>query len=305
MDLPKQVSIVEVGPRDGFQNISTFVETEDKINIIKSLATAGLKRIEVTSFVNPKWISQMKDAKDVVKQLKDEDLDMDLIALVPNRKGAENAIDSGVDTIGFVVSVSDAHNKANVNRTVDESFKDFLDLVEEYPNSTFRLCLATVFGCPFDEKIDLERVSNIINIARSKGVSEILLADTIGVANPLQMHKILSDIKKQVGTQNITLHIHDTRGMGMANILVALELGYTSIETSIAGLGGCPFAPGAAGNVATEDLVNMLNGMNIQHNVDLELLKKSLELIKDNVDAPITSHMGSIFSNEKLDKNPC
>jgi hydroxymethylglutaryl-CoA lyase len=305
MDLPKQVSIVEVGPRDGFQNISTFVETEDKINIIKSLATAGLKRIEVTSFVNPKWIPQMKDAKDVVKQLKDEDLDMDLIALVPNRKGAENAIDSGVDTIGFVVSVSDAHNKANVNRTVDESFKDFLDLVEEYPNSTFRLCLATVFGCPFDEKIDLERVSNIINIARSKGVSEILLADTIGVANPLQMHKILSDIKKQVGTENITLHIHDTRGMGMANILVALELGYTSIETSIAGLGGCPFAPGAAGNVATEDLVNMLNGMNIQHNVDLELLKKSLELIKDNVDAPITSHMGSIFSNEKLDKNPC
>lgn len=303
MKLPKQVSVVEVGPRDGFQNIDTFIETKDKLDIIKSLAKSGVKRIEVTSFVNPKWIPQMGDAQEVVKSIKDEGLDIDVIALVPNRRGAENAIAANVDTIGFVVSVSEAHNKANVNRTVEESFKEFIELVEEHPDNNFRLCLATVFGCPFNEKIDLTRVSNLINQAREKGVNEILLADTIGVANPLQMHEIISDIKEEVGTENITLHIHDTRGMGMANILVALELGYTSIETSIAGLGGCPFAPGAAGNVATEDLVNMLNGMDIGHGIDLESLKETLKLIDDNVEAPITSHMGSILLNEKDECN--
>lgn len=299
MNLPSKVEIVEVGPRDGFQIIKTPIATEHKLEIIDSLAKAGCDKIEVTSFVNPKWIPQMFDSKEVCRECADKkDRGYEVLVLCPNRKGVENAIASGAEVVSVVISVSEAHNKANVNRTVEESFLEFEQMIKDFPQIKFRLDLATVFGCPFGEKIRPERVAELISRARKAGCHKIMLADTVGVGNPKQVESILRSVKEQVGTEDIILHIHDTRGMGLANMLVALELGYTTYETAIAGLGGCPFAPGAAGNVATEDFVNMLNGMGIEHNLNLDKLNEALDLVEKYVDSKINSHMYSVYKSK-------
>lgn len=299
MNLPEKVEIIEVGPRDGFQNVKTPIETRHKLEIINALSESGFNKIEITSFVNPKWIPQMFDSKEVCRTCaKDKMRKYEILTLCPNRRGVENAIAAGAEVVSIVISVSEAHNKANVNRTVEESFCDFEKMIKEFPNIKFRLDLATVFGCPFGEEIKIERVLELINRARRAGCLEIMLADTIGVANPKQVYEILSVIKKEIGTENIILHMHDTRGMGLANMLVAMELGYTTFETAIAGLGGCPFAPGAAGNVATEDFVNMLNEMGISHNIDINKLYNALDLVDKYVDANITSRMSSVHASK-------
>lgn len=300
MNLPKKVQIVEVGPRDGFQNIKTFIETKHKLEIIDSLEKAGCDKIEITSFVNPKWIPQMIDSKEVCETcVKKKNRKYEIIVLCPNKKGIENAVSSGAKVISVVISVSEAHNKANVNRTVAESFNELEEMVYKYPYIKFRLDLATVFGCPFGEEIKPERVSELIERAKKLGIDEIMLADTVGLGNPVLVENILKQVKKQVGTDDIILHIHDTRGMGLANMLIALQLGFSIFETSIGGLGGCPFAPGAAGNVATEDFVNMLNGMGIAHNIHLEKLYNSLDLINQYVDVKINnSHMYSVYKSK-------
>ena len=300
MNLPKKVQIVEVGPRDGFQNIKTFIETKHKLEIIDSLEKAGCDKIEITSFVNPKWIPQMIDSKEVCETcVKKKDRKYEIIVLCPNKKGIENAVSSGAKVISVVISVSEAHNKANVNRSVAESFNELEEMVYKYPYIKFRLDLATVFGCPFGEEIKSERVSELIERAKKLGINEIMLADTVGLGNPALVENILKQVKKQVGTDGIILHIHDTRGMGLANMIIALQLGFSIFETSIGGLGGCPFAPGAAGNVATEDFVNMLNGMGIAHNIHLEKLYNSLDLINQYVDVKINnSHMYSVYKSK-------
>ncbi|WP_462427688.1 hydroxymethylglutaryl-CoA lyase [Fusobacterium varium] len=300
MNLPKKVQIVEVGPRDGFQNIKTFIETKHKLEIIDSLEKAGCDKIEITSFVNPKWIPQMIDSKEVCETcVKKKDRKYEIIVLCPNKKGIENAVSSGAKVISVVISVSEAHNKANVNRSVAESFNELEEMVYKYPYIKFRLDLATVFGCPFGEEIKSERVSELIERAKKLGINEIMLADTVGLGNPALVENILKQVKKQVGTDGIILHIHDTRGMGLANMLIALQLGFSIFETSIGGLGGCPFAPGAAGNVATEDFVNMLNGMGIAHNIHLEKLYNSLDLINQYVNVKINnSHMYSVYKSK-------
>jgi len=300
MNLPKKVQIVEVGPRDGFQNIKTFIETKHKLEIIDSLEKAGCDKIEITSFVNPKWIPQMVDSKEICETcVKKKDRKYEIIVLCPNKKGIENAVSSGAKVISVVISVSEAHNKANVNRSVAESFDELEEMVYKYPYIKFRLDLATVFGCPFGEEIKPERVSELIERAKRLGINEIMLADTVGLGNPVLVENILTQVKKQVGTDGIILHIHDTHGMGLANMLIALQLGFSIFETSIGGLGGCPFAPGAAGNVATEDFVNMLNGMGINHNIHLEKLYNSLDLINQYVDVKINnSHMYHVYKSK-------
>jgi hydroxymethylglutaryl-CoA lyase len=301
MLLPEKINIIEVGPRDGFQNIDTFIETNKKIEIIISLIDAGAKKIEVTSFVSPKWIPQLKDATEVIAEIKDYCSDVELIALAPNSKGVNDSISAGVDLINYVLSISEAHNKANVNRTVDESFSNFVNLVNKYPKQKFRLSIATIFGCPFGDYIDINKVCTMIETVRKIGVDEVLLADTIGVANPVQVENILSTIKNLLGTQNITLHFHDTRGMGLANSLTAMQLGFTDFETSIGGLGGCPYAPGAAGNIATEDMVNMLDSMGIMSTYKINKLAQSLKLINKNVNKTISSHMSAILLSKSND----
>lgn len=298
---PKNINIVEVGPRDGFQNIKEFIETDKKLEIIRKIGDSGFKRIEVTSFVNPKWVPQMKDASTIVRTLKEERPDYEIIALAPNPKGSLNAIEAGVDLVNYVISVSEAHNKANVNRTVAESLKELFEVSKNNPEK-FRVSLPTVFGCPFNEKIDYDKVVKIMKEIREAGIREIVLADTIGTSNPKQMREVLRFIKSEIGVEDITIHIHNTRGLGLANVLVGIEEGYTEFETSIGGLGGCPFAPGAAGNIPTEDLLNMLNSMDIETGINEEKFYGALEDVNKFVPQDISSSMWRVFNSKKIEE---
>ena len=257
MNFPKEVKIVEVGPRDGFQSIKEWIPTKLKLEVITSLFEANLKNMEITSFVHPKAIPQMKDAKDVVKEVLDKYNDVEMIALVPNFVGAETAWKGGVKQITYVISASERHNMENVRRTIEESFAELASLKDQIPDLKIKLDIATVFGCPFLGDIPVKQVFQMIDNGIAIGVDEICLCDTIGIANPKQVDDILTQIKVRYPDRVFSLHLHDTRGMGLANTLVALQKGITIFESAIGGLGGCPFAPGAAGNIATEDLVFM------------------------------------------------
>ena len=296
MNLPERATIIEVGPRDGFQNVKDFIETEDKVEIIKKMIDGGIKKIEVTSFVHPKWIPQTKDAAQVVKEIKEyaKGKDVELIALVPNKYGAIKAREAGVDTITYVISASMAHNKANVNRTIDESFLELEEIAGDLGGMDLRLGIATTFGCPFDEDVPVSRIIEMAERGLRMGAKSILLADTIGSADPLMVKRILSQTVKHLDPGKLVIHFHDTRGMALVNTMVALEEGITSFESAAGGLGGCPFAPGAAGNVATEDLLNMLHSMGVETGVSYSGVMDVVELIKKSVNSPIVSHMSKL-----------
>jgi len=290
--LPSHVILNEVGPRDGFQNVATFIPTNDKIAIIDSLIAAGLKNFELTSFVSPKAIPQLADSSDVCRTIIEKyDDKINASALVPNLKGAQSAWNAGIREVACVISVSLAHNKANINRTHEESLAELTRIVESLPGMKVRVDLATAFACPFEGWTPVESVYILTEKVMQLGIRDIVLADTIGVATPDRVFQLSAGIKQKFPTINFSLHIHDTRGMGLANTLSGLTAGITTYETSIAGLGGCPFAPGAAGNTATEDMVNMLSGMNIDTGVSLEKLIATVQLVTEKVDAKTNSHM--------------
>ncbi len=290
--LPSQVSITEVGPRDGFQNVKTFIPTEDKIAIIESLIAAGIKNFELTSFVSPKAIPQLADAADVCHTILSKyGNQINGSALVPNLRGAQSAWDAGIREVACVISVSPSHNRANINRTHDESIADLAKMIESLPGMTVRVDLATAFACPFEGWIQPEAVGALAERINQLGVKKIVLADTIGVATPDRVYALSTYMKTKFPKISFALHLHDTRGMGLSNTLAGLMAGITAFETSIAGLGGCPFAPGAAGNTATEDMVNMLRDMNIATGVSREKLIEVIGLVAEKVDAPINSHL--------------
>ncbi len=290
--MPTAVTLNEVGPRDGFQNVATFIPTSDKIAIIDSLVAAGLKDFELTSFVSPKAIPQLADAAEVCRTVIGKYGDkINASALVPNLKGAQSAWESGVREVACVISVSASHNKANINRSHEESLAELAKIVESLPDMKVRVDLATAFACPFEGWTPIESVYTLTEKVVQLGISNIVLADTIGVATPDRVFQLSAGIRQKFPAISFSLHIHDTRGMGLANTLSGLTAGITTFETSIAGLGGCPFAPGAAGNTATEDLVNMLSGMNIETGVNLEKLISTVQLVTEKVDAKTNSHM--------------
>ena len=290
--MPTAVTLNEVGPRDGFQNVATFIPTSDKIAIIDSLVAAGLKDFELTSFVSPKAIPQLADAAEVCRTVIGKYGDkINASALVPNLKGAQSACESGVREVACVISVSASHNKANINRSHEESLAELAKIVESLPDMKVRVDLATAFACPFEGWTPIESVYTLTEKVVQLGISNIVLADTIGVATPDRVFQLSAGIRQKFPAISFSLHIHDTRGMGLANTLSGLTAGITTFETSIAGLGGCPFAPGAAGNTATEDLVNMLSGMNIETGVNLEKLISTVQLVTEKVDAKTNSHM--------------
>ncbi|MBS7526073.1 hydroxymethylglutaryl-CoA lyase [Fusibacter paucivorans] len=303
----KDVSITEVGPRDGFQNIKTFIETEDKLEIIRRMIDSGVKHLEVTSFVHPKWVPQMRDAETVVSSIRTYAAakNLELIALVPNKFGALKAKAAGVDAITYVISVSEAHNKANVNRTIDESFEAFKGIVGEMGKVKIRLALATTFGCPFNEVVPVERIVSIAERGLRAGADKVILADTIGVADPMKVERILKAVTAQIDPSKLIVHFHDTRGMALANTLVALNAGIRNFEAASGGLGGCPFAPGAAGNVAMEDLLNMLHAMGYQTSISPEGIAHVVEAIAQKVDAPIISHMSKLGSCDMAAEGTC
>lgn len=293
----KSVEILEVCPRDGFQNVKDFIETEDKIKIVKKLIDANFKRIELGSFVSPKAIPQMADTKEVVFAAKEyaKGKDVKFVALVPNARGVENAIASGVDQITYVISVSESHNKANVNRTVKESMDQYETLIKEYKDQVdFRLGLATTFGCPFGDEVSIDKIKEMCKWAFDLGTVEILMADTVGLGNPKKVADIMGVLVNDFGPDRFVMHLHDTRGLALANTLTAMRYGVSKFESATGGLGGCPFAPGASGNAATEDLYYMLSEMGIETDLDIERVYEAIDLIKETVKADIVSHLAPL-----------
>lgn len=288
MTLPKSVTIVEVGPRDGLQNEAHFVPTDQKIELIHCLAETGLKRIEITSFVHPKAIPQLQDSEEIVKRIKRKE-GVVYSTLVPNEKGLERAMAAGVEEIGLFVSASEAHNQKNVRMSIADSLKGFRNISEKALANGIRMrgYVVTAFGCPYEGRIPLEKVEFIIDEYKALGVHEIALGDTTGMANPFMVSQMVERIKPRMGMTGLALHFHDTRGAALANILAALQEGVTVFDGSIGGLGGCPYAQGASGNVATEDLVNMLEEMGIKTGIDLPKLidcaKYAGEIIKKDL----------------------
>ncbi len=273
MTLPKRVTICEVGTRDGFQIEPDFIPTELKVEVVNRLTEAGLPRIEVTSFVHPRVVPALRDAEAVMARIARRPGTV-YAALVPNEKGAARAIDAGVDQIHTVVSASESHNLANVNMTIGESL-DRLRAVAELARRAGKPLIAgisTSFGCPFEGAVPLRQVEWIVARLAEMGARGISLADTTGVANPLQVTRALEHLMPRFPAIEWGLHTHDTRAMAIPNILAALALGVTCFDASIGGLGGCPFAPGASGNVCTEDLVHCLQGMEIETGIDLDQL---------------------------------
>lgn len=272
-NLPRRVTIYEVGPRDGLQNESRMVPTADKVAFIDGLAGTGLSIIEITSFVSPKWIPQLADNKEVARAVSRRP-GVAFSALVPNRRGLDDAISAGMRQVAVFISASETHNKKNVNKTIDETLKAFDDVVGPALDAGLevRAYLSTVFGCPYEGDVAPEASVRLTRTLLDMGVYQVSISDTIGVANPAQVEQVLGQIIDAVGTAPLAVHFHDTQGTALANCSVALTCGITTIDASVGGLGGCPYAPGASGNLATEDVVSMLHGMGIETGVDLDKL---------------------------------
>lgn len=300
MNLPAAVEITEVGPRDGFQNIQAWIPTQVKIDIIEGLMECGLKRIEITSFVHAKAIPQLADAAEVLTTIKRRHRDgITCATLVPNFFGAQRAVELGADEIIFVISASERHNLENTKQTVAQSLFELARVCRIKGNGLIRLAVATAFNCPFVGAVPSENVGSLIDAGMAAGVDEVTLADTIGTAHPLQVDSLLEKLIPRYGS-GFVLHLHDTHGMGLANVLTCLNKGITRYETALGGLGGCPFAPGAAGNIATEDLVNMLHAMNIKTGVDLTKLVDLVRAAAVSLPTDLFGHMLRTRS-----ENPC
>jgi hydroxymethylglutaryl-CoA lyase len=268
-----RASVYEVSPRDGLQNERATVPLRAKLRLIDALVSAGLERIEITSFVSPRWIPQLADADEVAEHAKAPP-GVAFSALCPNRKGLERALAAGIREIAVFLSASETHNKKNVNKTVDETLAEFVETVSGARAAGLRVrgYVSTVWGCPYEGSIDPKRAIAIAKRLIELGCYQVSLGDTIGVGTPRQTERILRMAIGELGAAQIAMHMHDTRGTALANVLVGLELGVRDFDASVGGLGGCPYAPGAAGNLATEDLVYMLHGMGIATGIDLERL---------------------------------
>ncbi|WP_096225338.1 hydroxymethylglutaryl-CoA lyase [Geobacillus sp. FJAT-46040] len=287
---PAKVTIKEVGPRDGLQNEASPIATADKIAWINLLSETGLSYIEVTSFVHPKWIPQLADAVEVAAGIRRK-AGVTYAALVPNEKGLERALGAGVDEVGVFMSASETHNQKNINKTIAATFPVLEAVVQtaKQAGKTVRGYVSTVFGCPYEGAVAVDQVLMVADRLLAMGVDELSLGDTIGVATPKQVEEVLAIVLRRFPADRIAMHFHDTRGTALANILVSMEMGITTFDSSLGGLGGCPYAPGASGNVATDDLVYMLHGMGIETGIDVEQLTKAALFIRDKIGRPLSS----------------
>jgi hydroxymethylglutaryl-CoA lyase len=284
MRLPDRVTLCEVGTRDGFQIEPEFIPTDAKVEVVDLLSAAGLPRIEVTSFVHPKAVPQLRDAETVMARITRRP-GTRYAALVPNDKGAVRAVDAGVDAIHTVLSASESHNLANVNMTIAESVEKLGAVIEVARRAKVHVgCgISTSFGCPFEGDVPLAQLENVVRRLVDIGARAIGLADTTGMANPRQVSRVLEHLMPRFAGVEWTLHTHDTRAMAIPNILAAMECGVTNFDASIGGLGGCPFAPGASGNVCTEDLVHCLHAMDVATGIDLDRLLAASRRVQEIV----------------------
>ncbi|WP_248927165.1 hydroxymethylglutaryl-CoA lyase [Paenibacillus hamazuiensis] len=290
MNWPQHVKVKEVGPRDGLQNESVFVPTEHKIAWIDRLSSAGFDYIEVTSFVSPKWIPQLADAIQVARGITRKP-GVIYAALVPNMRGLELALEAGVDEAAVFMSASETHNRKNINKPVADTFPILREVVNEARSAgkSVRGYVSTVFGCPYEGKVDIDRVVRVADELFAMEIGEISLGDTIGAANPRQVEAVLEQLLRRYPAERLALHYHDTRGTALANILVSMNMGITRFDASAGGLGGCPYAPGASGNMATEDLVYCLREMEIETGVDFEKLMDAARYIQEQIGRTLPS----------------
>ena len=288
MRIPDRVTICEVGTRDGFQIEPDFIPTEVKVEIVDLLSAAGLPRIEVTSFVHPKAVPQLRDAETVMARIERRP-GTRYAALVPNDKGAVRAVDAGVDAIHTVVSASESHNLANVNMTIAESLDKLRAVMQVATRAKVHVgCgISTSFGCPFEGDVPLPQLESVVRRLVDMGARAIGLADTTGMANPRQVSRVLEHLMPRFAGVEWTLHTHDTRAMAIPNILAAMACGVTNFDASIGGLGGCPFAPGASGNVCSEDLVHCLHAMDVATGIDLDRLLAASRRVQDVIGRPL------------------
>lgn len=299
---PSKVEIVEVGSRDGLQNLPDFISTNIKMELIQRLAAAGVKKMEVTSFVHPKAIPQMADDAKVAEYAVQnaEQWGITPFALVPNLRGAQSAYAAGIRNVNYVISVSEAHNKANINRTVQASLEELDNILGALPDLKVNLSMATAFGCPFNGGVPTDDILGLIQNVVDRGIKEVTLCDTIGVANPVQTTGVITSVQKAFPELSIGIHMHDTHGMGLSNALMAISLGVTRIETAVGGLGGCPFAPGAAGNMATEDLNNMLVRMGIGTGINPVKYEEVVSFVQESIQASLLSHLSRTRSYQEF-----
>ncbi|KAL1115863.1 hypothetical protein AAG570_006152, partial [Ranatra chinensis] len=297
---PRKVRIVEVGPRDGLQNEPTNVPTPVKVELIERLANAGLRNIEVTSFVSPKWVPQMGDHKEVMQSIPRRP-DVTYSVLVPNIKGLEAAIASGAKEIAVFGSASEAFSQKNINCSIEESITRFREVARAAIDRGLRVrgYVSCVCGCPYEGRVPPARVASVAKSLYDAGCYEISLGDTIGVGTPGSMAAMLDEVVKVVPVERLAVHCHDTYGQALPNILVALQKGISVVDSSVAGLGGCPYARGASGNVSTEDLVYMLNGMGVQTGVDLDKLLEAGRFICGALGRSNESKVGRAMSAKK------
>lgn len=288
--LPQRVTIVEVGPRDGLQNEKSIVPTETKIAFVDALSAAGHRVIEVSAFVSPTWVPQMADASDVVKGITRRD-GVRYTALVPNLAGLARARAAGLGEVAIFAAASETFSKRNINQTIEESLASYRDVCDSARTSGIRVrgYLSTCFGCPFEGAVAPARVAEVAARILELGVFEVAISDTIGVAHPGQIADVLDQVTKDVPLAQLALHLHDTRGTALANVLAGLQYGVTTFDSSAGGLGGCPYAPGAAGNLATEDLLYMLDGLGIETGVSLDGVVAASRLLTRSIDHALPS----------------
>ena len=286
----KRINIDEIGPRDGFQNVDVFIPTEIKLRIIDGIVASNINRIQLTSFVSPRAIPQMKDAAEVATACLKKYPEKKFYALVPNLHGAENAAQCGLKEVSAVISVSESHNIANVRKTLAESFNQLKEMVATFPKVHIILDAATAFGCPVEGVTSYDKLKSYMQRAQDLGIDTSTVCDTIGIAHPNQVKEYFNRLQEDFPMMTFRTHIHDTRNMGMINTLTAIECGITDVELSIGGLGGCPFAEGASGNTSTEDFVYMLHELGYETGVDFDKLLETAKFVKEHVPGDFSGH---------------
>ena len=290
MSRPARVTVVEVGPRDGLQNEATAIGTPQKVEFVDRLSAASLPVIEVSAFVSPRWVPQMADAVDVFAGITRRP-EIRYTALVPNLAGLERARGAGVDEVAIFAASSESFSRRNINTSIDESLDTYREVCARAAelNLRVRAYLSTAFGCPFEGAVSPSRVAHIASALIAMGAFEVSVSDTIGIAHPGQVPQVVGAVAERIALDRIALHFHDTRGTALANVLTALDLGIATFDASAGGLGGCPFAPGATGNLATEDLVYMLSGLEIETGIALDALLAASAFIEPHVGHPLPS----------------
>ena len=290
MRVPARVTVVEVGPRDGLQNEKALVATADKVGFVDRLTAAGHAVIEVSAFVSPKWVPQMADAREVFAAITRKP-GVRYTALVPNRAGLERAIAAGVTEVAIFAAASETFSRRNINQSIDESLATYRAVCADARAAGVRVrgYLSTCFFCPFEGPVDPSHVARVAARLLDLGVFEVAISDTIGAAHPGQVPTVLDAVTTRVPLEQVALHFHDTRGTALANVLAGLDYGVTTFDSSAGGLGGCPYAPGASGNLATEDLLYMLNGLGVDTGVSLDAVASASRFIESKLDHALPS----------------